>query len=50
MLSIWDDLLSFSDDVKDFIMNHYNEPFLWIAILVVLLFVAYFGISKLADK
>lgn len=50
ILSIWDKVKGVSDDFYDFVMSHYDEPLFWIIIFGVLLLIAYFAISKFADK
>lgn len=47
---IWTKLTEFSDDCYDFMMNHYDEPVLWIVIAGVLLIVCYSAISNIANK
>ena len=48
-LSVIDKLKEWSDKFKDFIMNNYGNPILWVAILVfgILLYkVLYSGLNK----
>lgn len=47
---IWNKLTELTNKFHDFIMNNYDEPFLWITILVVLLLITYWAISNLANK
>lgn len=50
VISIWDSLVEISEKIEKFMVANYDEPFLWLIIFIVLLVVAYFGISKLANK
>ncbi len=48
--NLWNSLTEFSNGCYDFIMNHYDEPFLWIILFGILLLIAYVAISNLANK
>lgn len=50
LISVWDSVVEISEQVEDFMIDNFDEPFLWIGIFVALLAIAYFGISKLANK
>lgn len=50
LMDIKDTLVEIAEKLEKFMEANYDEPFLWIGIFVVLLIVAYFGISKLANK
>lgn len=50
ILNIWDSLNKFSNDINKFIERHYDEPFFWITLFVVLLVIAVTTITKLGDK
>lgn len=47
---LWDKMKELSDKFYDFIMRNYSEPFFWIIIFGILLLVAYYAISNLANK
>lgn len=47
---IWKWLNDFSGNIYDFIMENYNNPFLWIILLALLLFICLMAISNLASK
>lgn len=47
---IWTKLTDFSNDCYNYIMNHFDNPFLWIIIVVVLVAIGYGAISNLANK
>lgn len=53
-LNIFDDIFDWLKEVSDqfyrFVMDNYNEPFLWITIFGILLLIAVYGISNLANK
>lgn len=54
ILSIIDSIYKFlqnrADDFNRFITNNYDNPFLWIGIVVVVILVTSYTISKLANK
>lgn len=47
---IWSKLVELTNNFYDFIMNHFDDPFLWITIVVVLLVITYGLISNIANK
>ncbi len=47
---MWSKITEWSNQFYDFIMNHYDEPFLWIIIFAILLVIAYAAISNLGNK
>lgn len=47
---IWNKLTEITNEFYDFIMNHYDEPFLWITIFIILMVICYAAISNLANK
>lgn len=47
---IWNNLLELSNKFTDFIVDNYNEPFLWITIFIILLLIGYLAISALGNK
>ena len=50
LMNIKDTLVEISEKLEKFMISNYDEPFLWIGLFVALLLIAYFGISKLANK
>lgn len=50
VMSIWDSIVELVGEAEKFIVANYDEPFLWITIFCVLLAIAYFAISNLANK
>lgn len=50
IVSIWDSLNEFSNDINKFITERADDPFFWIIIFAVLLIIAITAISKLGDK
>lgn len=47
---IWKTITDIFNSFEELIMNNYDEPFLWIAIFVILLVIAFTTISSLANK
>ena len=47
---IWNKLTEISNECYDFIMSNFDEPFLWIIILVVLIAISYGTIANIANK
>ena len=48
--NIWNKLNELANEFYDFMMNNFDEPFLWIIILVFLLVISYGAISNMANK
>lgn len=48
--SIYKYLQDVADDLNRFVTNNYDNPFFWISIVVVVLLVTSYAISKLANK
>lgn len=47
---IWNKLTDISNNCYDFIMEHFDDPFFWIIIFVVLITICYVTISSIANK
>lgn len=47
---MWTKLNEISDSCYNFVMSHYDEPFLWLIIFVILLVVGYKAITAMANK
>lgn len=50
IISIWDKLNQFSNEINKFITERADEPMFWLAIFAILFLIAVTAISKLADK
>ncbi len=47
---IWNYLEDLSDNFYDFIMKNFEQPFLWIFIVIIFLVIFSWGISKFPNK
>ena len=50
VLDLWDQIKDFFNSIGDFVNKNYDNPFFWIVIFLVLLFLAIFTIKQLNDK
>lgn len=50
VVSVWDFFIKLSEKLDKFIIKYFDEPLFWLIIFCLLLGIAYYGISKLANK
>ncbi len=48
--NIWTSLTEWSNECYKFIMNHFDEPFFWIILAIILIAITFWAISDLANK
>lgn len=49
-IDIWNKITELYEKFYNFIMQNYNEPFLWIILFGILLLIAYIAIANLTNK
>lgn len=50
ILSFWDNLEKYTNDINQFISKKADEPFFWLFIFIILFLIAIITISKLSNK